>query len=620
MENDVSRFKRDFESYLEASGDNRKLAERDIDYRHLKQWSDEEKSILSARGQAAVVFDYIGEQVDYLVGTELASRQDPKAFPRTQQHDGVADAATDALRFVADKAGLQQVATECYESLLVAGTEAAIVEVVAKKGDSYDIAVRGIPWDRFYYDPHSRKLDFSDARFMGIVVWLDEDEALRIYGAKARDAEGKFSSISGEGFEDAPLGWYDDQRKRRRVCQHYYLKGGVWHVCHFSGDATLFPSKPVSFVDEDGDPVNPIVAQSAYIDRDGNRYGYVRRLIDPQNEVNHRRSKALHILNNRQVIAEEGSVKDRTAAKRELKKPDGWLEVMPGSLRENRLQVNTGGDMASGQMSMYADAVGKLQASGANAAMQGDIEGQMSGAAIRGLQRGGSVQIARLRDLHREWKLRIYRQCWMRVRQFWDAPMWVRVTDDEENLKWVGLNQPVTVGQQLLESANEGNAEAAAELQAAIQQRDPRLLTRLTGPEGVRNNVAEMDVDIIIDESPDTLTTQEDQFKMLAELAKVYGPQAVPFEALIELSAMPQKRRVLDRLKGGQGADPLAAQMAQMQAQFAQMQAEASLAETQARTAKAAADARKTNAQAEQVEVETALVRSLPDLTPNVNI
>lgn len=228
------------------------------------------------------------------------------------------------------------------------------------------------------------------------------------------------------------------------------------------------------------------------------------------------------------------------------------------------------------------------------------------------------MQSARLKDLHKDWKVRIYKQIWLRIRQFWDAPMWVRVTDDENNLKWVGLNQPVTVGMEMLEAAKAGDQQAAEMLRAAIAENDPRLMQRIQGPGSVRNPVATMGVDIIIDESPDTMNVQEDQFRTLAELAKVYGPQAVPFTALIEMSAMPQKRRVLEMLKP-QG-DPMAAQLQAMQGQLVQMQAQAALQESQAKAAKTMADARQSAAKAEQIEMETQLVRSLPDLTPNVNI
>lgn len=600
---------------MNATDEARLLAQRDVDFRHLNQWSDEERATLKKRKQAAVTFDYVGEQVDYLLGVERDSRADPKAYPRTQEHAQAADAATDALRYACDKADFTQTSSESFEDFLVAGTEAAIVEVEETR-NGFEISVRHVPWDRFYYDPHSRRRDFRDATYMGIVVWLDLDEAERLYGKSARSLDGKFTSL-GAGFDDMPEGWVDTKRKRVRVCQHYYLQDDVWYVCHFSGHVTLTDPKPVGLVDEDGEPICPIEAQSAYVNREGNRYGYVRRLIDPQNEINHRRSKALFLLSSRQVLAEKGAASDQKKVKEELKKPDAYIELEDGALTNRTFQISPTMDMAAGQQALYEDAKQKIQSLGANAAMQGDAEG-MSGRALQRLQKGGQIQIGSLMDSHRAWKRRIYRKVWLAIRQFWDAPMWIRVTDDEQNLRWVGLNQPMTVGMQMLESAKEGDAEAAALLRQALSENDPRLTQRLEGQYGTRNSLPGMDVDIIIDESPDVLTSHEEQFKSLAELAKIYGPQAVPFEILLELSSIPRKKEILDRLKGG--ADSGASQLAAMQSQLQQMLAQAQMQESQSKTAKNMAEARKTTAQAEQVEMETQLVRSLPDITPNVVI
>ena len=57
--------------------------------------------------------------------------------------------------------------------------------------------------------------------------------------------------------------------------------------------------------------------QSGYVDRDNNRYGAIKDMIGPQDEINKRRSKALHLLTMRQVVAEQGAVEDVDAARAE---------------------------------------------------------------------------------------------------------------------------------------------------------------------------------------------------------------------------------------------------------------------------------------------------------------
>ena len=50
------------------------------------------------------------------------------------------------------------------------------------------------------------------------------------------------------------------------------------------------------------------------------------------------------------------------------------------------------------------------------------------------------IQLGDLLDNLRHLDRRVFRAMWARMRQFWTAEKWMRVTDDERNVKWVGLN------------------------------------------------------------------------------------------------------------------------------------------------------------------------------------
>ena len=55
----------------------------------------------------------------------------------------------------------------------------------------------------------------------------------------------------------------------------------------------------------------------------------------------------------------------------------------------------------------------------------------------------------------RDWSWEVYRQVWYRIRQYWTEERWVRITDDERNMKWVALNKPITRGEQIVQQARE---------------------------------------------------------------------------------------------------------------------------------------------------------------------
>jgi hypothetical protein len=43
-------------------------------------------------------------------------------------------------------------------------------------------------WDRIIYDPHARRKDFGDARYLGQVIWLDFGHRARSLPQRPRHA------------------------------------------------------------------------------------------------------------------------------------------------------------------------------------------------------------------------------------------------------------------------------------------------------------------------------------------------------------------------------------------------------------------------------------------------
>ena len=189
--------------------------------------------------------------------------------------------------------------------------------------------------------------------------------------------DGGFMQSIYETFSDRPT-WVDRKNKRVRVCQHYFKKNGVWHVCHFMHDRFLVEPSPVKYVDEDGIPVNPIEAVSAYIDRENNRFGEVRYLIDLQDEINHRRSKYLFMLSNRQTIGRKGAIDDIPSMKRELSKPNGHVEYKGEKGDFDILGTN---DMADAQYRLLQESIDQIGSKSFSAPLSGGTKADLSGKA-----------------------------------------------------------------------------------------------------------------------------------------------------------------------------------------------------------------------------------------------
>jgi len=561
---------KNFEDAEQATQDSRAEAEQARDYFDGKQWSDDEIAELAKRKQPVITDNKLKDKIEYLIGLEAASRTDPKAYPRTPMDEESAEAATDALRFVAENNDLDSVVSDIAENMLIEGAGGCEV-TVRRKGDDVEIVIPVIPWDRMYFDPHSMKRDFSDARYLGQFVWMDQEEAASKWPDVDWDSVAtEIARTAGDTFDDKPkTRWFDSNRKRVRVVEQYFRKDGKWCVCKFVNGEFLEEPRESAYQME-GESDHPYAWMSAYVDRDGNRYGVVRRYKTLQDEINHRRSKALHILNNRQIFAETGAFDNKVKARREVNKPDGFVEYNKGFDAE--IRDNT--ELAAGQAQLLADAIQALSTTGPTAM---DGASSASGRAKLIDQQTDVLELGRLFDQLRALKRQIYRKIWARVQQFWTDEKWIRIRDEEGRAKFAQLNQPVTA-----EMAAQENPDLAA-----LAQYNPNQIV------DIRNNVADLDVDIILDEAPDAVNIQIEQFEALVNLS---GAGVVfPPDVYIEASSLRNKDQLLEKLRGG---DDPAVQQQMQQEQMIAMQ------ERMSKIEKDMAAARKSNAEADQTELE----------------
>ena len=539
----------------DATIDSRALSEQGRRYYDSEQWTAEEKRKLARQKQAATVSNRVKPKMDGLMGMERANRTTAKAFARTPKHEKGANAATEAVRFVLDDNFFNQKRSAAWENLLIEGTGGLEILVKPKGDNDYKVIINHIQWDRLIYDPHSRSKSFSDSpRYLGQVVWMDFDDAVEKY----RDKQDLLETMQAGSttYEDKPR-WMDNDRKRCKIVELYYRDKGDWHYACFTRGGFLKGPMKSPYVNEEGETEHPYEFASLFVDGEGDRYGAEKQLIPIQDEVNKRRSKALHLMSVRQVRWERGAVDDINKARAELAKPDGVLETTPGM----EFEILKTGDMAAAQFNLLAEAKSEIDAVSYNAAAAGKDNRNMSGVALRNRELSGQTEVAPMFDVLKHLDIRVYRKVWNRVKQYWKAEKWIRVTDDEHNLRWVGLNKPVTKGEMLLQQAQEAGAppEQLAQMQAQLKA-DPMMQEVVS----TENDIANLDVDIIMADAPDTVSQQVEDFQTLGEMVKS-GFQMPPI-AVIEASPLSNKDKIIKMMKEAPQMPPgLEEKMKQMQ-------------------------------------------------------
>lgn len=566
-----------------------------IDYYDGKQWTDEELRELRKRGQPAITWNLTRQKIDYLQGLERTQRTRPRALPRTPLHEADSTAATDALHYVYDDTRYEEQRSRVWADILKAGWGGIEITAEPRAGAAagllpgtpdVSIIARRCAWDRMFWDPYSSEEDFSDAAYLGLVIWMDREAALRDFGEGAGEVFDETVTLGAVGgtFDDKPKAqsWVSGagSRRRVRVVQMYYIaEDGEWDFAYFTKGGLLM-SGPSPWLDENGRREHPFCWRAAYVDRDNNRYGPIRDMVDLQDEVNKRRSKALHHFTARQTYGNQKFAANAAENKRQLAKADGHI-TMQGEAEFGRdFGIIPTSGQAQGHFQLLAQASAAFETVGPNAAMLGKKEGSESGRAILAQQQGGVIQMGTLTDALRQMDIGAYRKIWNRVRQYWDAQMWIRVTDNEQNLRFVGLN--------------------------GAPQLDPATGMVTAGPP-----VAALDVDIILDDAPTGIALMDEQFALLVQLKQFDAKGELPLKTLI--AAAPNLRNKQELLRGIEEAsaappDPL--MVAGAEAEVASKQAGA--AERQSAALRNLAEAERMRAELALMGVPVAPVQATP--------
>lgn len=496
-------------------------------YRHGAHYTAEQIEAFRRRRQPVVTYNRIGRKIDGVVGLVEKMRLDPKAYPRTPKHEQGAELATAVIRYCMDEQEWKAKSPICAGDAATDGIGG--VEIEIERGDQGDaeIGFDIVDPDGFFYDPRSTRMDFSDARFMGVGKWMDIDQAKDLFPDKAEDLDSAIDGSELTSNSDRDQKWYSSEQGRVRVVDHWYRHKGEWCWTIYTGSMKLMEGKSY-LTDEKKKTECKYIMFSANVDHDGDRYGFVRNLKSANDEINARRSKGLHELNTRRIIAEEGAFNDIEVARREAARPDGVVIHNPGL----KAEFDDSAKMANiaGQREFLQDAKDEIENFGPNPALIGTGVEAKSGRAIALMQQAGIAELGPYILALRGWKLRVYRAVFNAIQQHWTGERWIRVTDDNDLAQFIQVNGIGT---------------------------DPQ-----TGMPAMVNAIGSLDVDIILDEGADSITIAQEANEVLGNVLSSVGPMLSPGEAraavqiLIDTSALPSTAKKAFRDAGQQAMQP----------------------------------------------------------------
>lgn len=573
-EQEWRRLKREWESFYDGD-----------------QLSEEEKVVLKERGQPEVVINRIKPKIDGILGVELASRVMLKAFDRGEQDFETAKFVTEALRYVEYHTDFETQESLAFEDVLKSGRAWYEKELCWEDDElEPDILLKTACNDDMFLDRYCRQDDLSDAKHIQKSVWTDLIDSQELF-PNAKEAledavkdpdtlEGQVGKLNqnrpdqykqpGSDMEGLTPEYVDYKRSRLRLITTYYrepyratyatakglgtqditqmseadvkkLKNNfsgvvIWSSLSFRLNvatwcASAILEKKTNIRPKDREAKFPFVLVPGYLTRGEKRipYGYIKQMMDPQREVNKRRSKMLHLLNVNQILMEEGAVDDVEKTRREVARADGVVVYR----KDFQFQIQRGAELANPHFSLLQESKSEIDEAGINREIQGLPSDVKSGRAIELRQQQATQVIRKLFSNLRAARRRAFELVLDDMQQHWTGEKLVRITDDPEAGKLV-LNK---------------------------RAKDPN-----TGEEIIINNLSLGKYDVILEEAPDTLNLQNEQFSELVRLAEAKLP--IPADMIIEASSLPNKKQLLNRLQQqAQAQKQMQQQMLQAQTQ-----------------------------------------------------
>lgn len=375
----------------------RKHADQDFSFYEGDHWTELERAILEERGQPIVTENLIKNKVERLLGQHQRQHSTVGVMGRNAPVDeATASTASDIFKWVDQTNGAEFEESDTYKDGFTGGF--GVLEVRSGKDAEGNPLVVERQENPFYIfpDPHSRRYDWNeDAKFVCRSKWLDLDDAIALWPDKAQQLRqvcttlpGGLGGINGVFdplvMQQANWNYVDPYRQRLRPVEVSYKRkvmkrvliteSGVRVELDYLGPRQAKQANPNSTVEKmageemwlgiycagllihhdrdiDQDGLFPFIPYFADRKKSGEPFGPVRNLVSISQEINKRRSKALHLLSNNQAVAEQNAVEDWAEFASEKARPDGVMKVR----KLDAIELIKNQDMGQSQMAMHGE-------------------------------------------------------------------------------------------------------------------------------------------------------------------------------------------------------------------------------------------------------------------------
>lgn len=614
-------------------------------------WTQEDWNAALDAGIEPITTNRVFPAVNKLLGSQIVGRFEIVAKGRTQKDGEIGKVMSEGVKFVMDQYMGEFIVSHAYRDAVIPGI-GCVSPCFNSDPRQERVMLKYKPWTTIWWDPYSDPWwTPQKTRYVFEQPWVDLEDFKTLFPEKRQEIQNAYDETSGQWRESgysnlmdeaqqieeqirtlSASDWVDARRKRIRPIH-------MWYPVNEMAVFALYPDGRCFEIKKDMDsleayqivinsqqilksnvkkmkgltffgehlilqdiysPYNhdqyPLVPFVGYVDRWGFPYGVPRQIAGQQEEVLKRRSMALALMQKRRVTVEKDAVTDGDqdqldALYEEANKLDGFMVLAPGGLK--KFQIEELANLSPHQINLLNQAEFEIRDIAGSDTPVSQAEQAQSGVAKQQDAAQASITTASLPDNLRRSMGILGEQIIANIQQAWKYEKVLRVTD-----RLTGAERFITVNQPL-----GGGIE-------------------------VKNNITQGKYDTVVSEVPATDTMREKNLEILYSAIQKSPPEAVPtlLIAAFEMSDLPNKELLLERLKPVMGMqpdddtmDPQEAKQQAMQALEAQQQeqqmqkqlqmeaAKLELNEKRLKNLETEAKIRKLQAEADKIVVDTEL-------------
>lgn len=391
------------------------------DFYDGEQWTAKELKELGKRGQPAVTVNQIATKVDALTGIEAQNRTAIKYSPRTftDKSRQMADALTSFALQVQDLNDTSEQKANRFKEASVGG-----LGWMRVTHDNDMIKTEDIEATQMLYDVTDFTANMANQRMCARVHWVDNGAAKIQFPHKAKELDRLVADNTGEksedmlGSDETNSNYVKNTTGKIKIVEVQYLQAAnAYRFVDMTGlSKEVFDRAYAEANKQEGTEITEIFKDKVYEGfftdsillshsplkvqigkleyqplvwkrrkSDGMPYGVVASVIDLQREINKRRSKALHILNSRQVLAEAGAIDNDNieGVRLEVQRPNGMVLYKDGK----KFQIEDNQQLAASQLDIMRSSEMDLQSiMGVSDDLTGQQTNARSGVAIAARQ------------------------------------------------------------------------------------------------------------------------------------------------------------------------------------------------------------------------------------------